>query len=193
MATIVIDPGHGGENAPGAVSEEDGTRESDINLSVAKVVCDKLRDLGHDCILTRRRDAAFENRCRRTLAAAHGADFFVSIHANSARTVGSGYEVYYRKGQPNTEVSRKFAHRLGAIYGRTTGLRARSPYDGVKTSSYAVLGGHLASTSAVLLEMAFLNNDEERKRMKTRKFRGLVAESIAEAIGKPSGKGQKRG
>lgn len=192
MATIVIDPGHGGENAPGAVSG-DGTRESDINLEVAKVVRDKLRGLGHECILTRQHDAGFDNRCRRALAVAYSADHFVSIHANSARTEGSGYEIYYRKGEPNTEVSCKFAHRLGAIYGRITGLTARSPSDGVKTSNYAVLGGHLPSTRAVLLEMAFMNNDKERKRMKTGKFRREVADSIAEAIGKPSRKGQKRG
>ena len=119
------------------------------------------------------------------------AAYFVSIHANAGG--GYGFEIFYPLGEPYTESSRQFAHSLGADYGRATGLKPRSPYDGVKDERQSmvrrlgVLHGHLPSTDAVLLELAFIDNAVELALMKTKEFKAEVAVSLADAVGKPIG------
>lgn len=80
--TIVLDPGHGGKDF-GAV--ENGAKEKEINLAVAK----KLRDLIEkhlkdvDVVMTRKTDVYLTLQERADIANdAHG-DLFMSIHVNS--------------------------------------------------------------------------------------------------------------
>ena len=54
LPTIVLDPGHGGEDG-GAVSPN-GLRESDLNLEISLRTGDLLRFLGFPVILTRETD-----------------------------------------------------------------------------------------------------------------------------------------
>jgi len=91
---IVIDAGHGGDD-PGAIGRT-GLKEKDLVLDIAKRVKGQLNDNGIDVLLTRDRDRfiALDKRCQ--IANENDADFFVSIHANSARLKGArGFEVYY--------------------------------------------------------------------------------------------------
>ena len=95
IRTIVIDPGHGGDD-PGAQGPE-GTLEKDVTLRVAGRLRTLLeRRLGLRVILTRA-DDAFVALDRRAAVANNGrADLFISLHANSAlRDVATGAEVYY--------------------------------------------------------------------------------------------------
>lgn len=80
--TLMIDPGHGGED-PGATGAK-GTKEKDIVLSVAK----KLESLvaeedGIRCFMTRRKDYFVPLGERVRLAQKAGANLLVSIHADA--------------------------------------------------------------------------------------------------------------
>ncbi len=91
---IVLDPGHGGDD-PGAVGRT-GLKEKDIVLDIAKRVKSKLSENGIECIMTRDRDKFIPLTRRAQIANENDVDFFVSIHANSARLKGArGFEVYY--------------------------------------------------------------------------------------------------
>ena len=79
---IVIDPGHGG-NDPGAVGKKK-TREKDVVLALAKELKKQLEATGQFNVkLTRTNDTYIRLSDRRKFARKHGADLFVSIHADS--------------------------------------------------------------------------------------------------------------
>lgn len=92
---IVVDAGHGGED-PGAVGPN-GTKEKDINLSIAhelKKVLDDDEDF--EVVLTRKDDSFIPLVERTNIANEHNADLFISIHCNANfNRSASGFEVYF--------------------------------------------------------------------------------------------------
>ena len=91
---IVIDPGHGGKD-PGAIGRS-ALREKDITLDIAKRLRRHLEDRGIDVYLTRSDDRFISLWRRADIANKRSADFFVSIHANTARSRRvKGFEVFY--------------------------------------------------------------------------------------------------
>ncbi len=92
---IVIDPGHGGRD-PGA-SGSNGTRESDIVLTMAKTLKKTLEQTGkYRVLLTRKDDTGVVLRDRITIARDNKADLFLSLHADSlvGKPEVSGASVY---------------------------------------------------------------------------------------------------
>ena len=91
---IVIDPGHGGEDA-GAVGRN-GTYEKNIVLSLAKQLRDDINQRkGFKAFLTRTGDYFVPLEKRVEIARDYGADFFISLHtdANFSKRV-RGASVY---------------------------------------------------------------------------------------------------
>jgi len=91
---VVIDPGHGGED-PGAVGQHK-TYEKKVVLEISKKVRDKLNALeGYHAFLTREGDYYVSFKKRLQIAREYGADLFLSIHADAARSrQASGTSVY---------------------------------------------------------------------------------------------------
>lgn len=82
VRTIVLDPGHGGRD-PGAIGPT-GVREKDVTLEVALRLGRRLSaHPGLRILLTRDDDVWVSKADRVAFANAHGADLFVSIHANA--------------------------------------------------------------------------------------------------------------
>jgi N-acetylmuramoyl-L-alanine amidase len=82
--TIVIDPGHGGED-PGAIGPM-GTQEKDVVLEIAKYLKQYIdQDSDMQAILTRDKDYYLELRTRTEKARAKQSDLFISIHADGFR------------------------------------------------------------------------------------------------------------
>lgn len=79
---IVLDPGHGGEDA-GAVGFS-GKLEKDVVLAYSKALQKELNTTkGIEAKLTRETDYSIPLRERNKIAHKHRADLFVSVHANS--------------------------------------------------------------------------------------------------------------
>lgn len=95
IRTIVIDPGHGGNEA-GAKGPA-GTLEKDVALSVARQLRAVLEGrLGVRVVLTRDGDQAVPIDERAAVANNNKADLFLSLHVNaSARAAVTGAEVFY--------------------------------------------------------------------------------------------------
>jgi N-acetylmuramoyl-L-alanine amidase len=109
IRTIVIDPGHGGEEV--GARGPGGTLEKDVVLAIARLLRDQLVNaLGVRVFLTRNQDAEVELDARTAIANNYKADLFVSIHANAVRARGAkGSEVYFLSYQASDEESRRVA------------------------------------------------------------------------------------
>lgn len=77
---VVLDPGHGGIDT-GAIGRN-GSKEKHVVLAIAKNVRSILRSQGIDCRLTRSGDTFIPLYDRVEIAHKHGADLFMSIHAD---------------------------------------------------------------------------------------------------------------
>jgi N-acetylmuramoyl-L-alanine amidase len=94
VETVVIDPGHGGED-PGAIGQG-GVREKEITLRLGLRLRPRLEARGFRVVLTRDRDRTLSLEERTAIAAGSGGDLFVSLHANAApRRSAHGVETYY--------------------------------------------------------------------------------------------------
>jgi N-acetylmuramoyl-L-alanine amidase len=101
IKTIVIDPGHGGED-PGT-SGQSGTREKNITLDIAKRLQQRLSHYDeYQILLTRTEDETLSLESRIEFANSHKADLYVSIHVNNIPNKPySIIETYYFG--PNTD------------------------------------------------------------------------------------------
>ena len=94
LKRIVIDPGHGGKD-PGGIGVKN-IYEKNVVLDVSRRLKKVLLKEGIDVILTRDTDIFYSLMQRSVIANQAEADFFVSVHANIARTSSvHGFEVFY--------------------------------------------------------------------------------------------------
>ncbi|MDH3561279.1 MAG: N-acetylmuramoyl-L-alanine amidase, partial [Gammaproteobacteria bacterium] len=107
---IAIDAGHGGDD-PGAIGHG-GTREKDVVLSIANQLAALVeQEPGMRPVLIRQGDYYIGLRKRINIARKHGADLFVSIHADGfrdRRVKGSSVYVLSRRGA-SSEMARWLA------------------------------------------------------------------------------------
>jgi N-acetylmuramoyl-L-alanine amidase len=115
IRTVVIDPGHGGEET-GAKGPA-GTLEKDVALQIARRVKALLvNNLGLQVFMTRERDEYVDLDTRTAIANNYKADVFISIHANASRArSAAGTEVYFLSYQASDEESRRLAQSEGAV------------------------------------------------------------------------------
>jgi len=141
IRTIVLDPGHGGKD-PGAVGRYYKLREKDVNLDIAKRLKKLLSDSGIRVYLTREKDVFIPLAKRAEFANKKGADFFISIHANSSRSTRlRGFEIYYLSERTNDSVRAKKA--------------AGNPAFELDSSS---VGGYDKTTKAIACDLKFTEN-----------------------------------
>ena len=112
---VAVDAGHGGED-PGAVTRS-GIREKDVVLAIARALGRRIdRTPGMKAVLIRSGDYYVGLRRRTEIARRHGADLFVSIHADSFRSPrvsGSSVYVLSRRGA-SSEAARWLAQQENA-------------------------------------------------------------------------------
>ena len=83
VRTIVIDPGHGGDD--GGVTGRGGVLEKDVVLQIAQRLKSTIESrYGLRVLLTRSRDQAVEADRRTAMANNNKADLYVSLHANAS-------------------------------------------------------------------------------------------------------------
>jgi len=113
--TIVIDPGHGGKDT-GAVGPR-GLREKDIVLDIGLRLRRLLTDrLGARVVMTRSDDTFVPLEERTGIAKRAQADFFISVHLNSAHQArATGLETYYLSREPSDGDARASAARENLV------------------------------------------------------------------------------
>ena len=187
--SIFLDPGHGGSD-PGAVSG--GVREKDLTLSVYNKVSSKLASLGYTVLTSRNVDKDVDLVDRADQANKANADMLLSIHFNAGgRGVARGIETYYYQSQADRvpkinkenhnnaerlERSRKLANKVQQNLLYQTGANDR----GVKRASFTVL--RETSIPSILVELGFIDNPEERNKIKTNEYQERLANGIVDGI-----------
>ncbi len=117
--TIVIDPGHGGEEK-GAIGVNE-ILEKEVVLNISKYLDELLRErLRAKTVLTRTTDVTLPLADRTKIANDNKADLFISVHANASeyKTL-KGIETYYLDNT-NDKSSLKLAKRENATIGKET-------------------------------------------------------------------------
>ncbi len=169
---IFIDPGHGGSN-PGAIAQS-GLEEATVNLDVSLRLGSILVQRGYEVNYSRTTNVDVSLSERARLANIWGANYFVSIHCNSAtNTSYNGTESFYYKAGT---VAQSFAETVNTALVRQIELVDL----GVKERNLAVL--RLTVMPATLVELAFLSNPREAALLATDSFRQNCAIGIANGI-----------
>ena len=140
---VVIDSGHGG-NDPGAIGKN-GLKEKDVNLDIAKRLSSLLRAEGVATVLTRSTDKFVPLSTRVSMANHSGADLFISLHSNAARSRSlSGFEVYYVA--PSVSDSKR-----AALTARSTALNLKD----------AVFSSGTGDLKVIVWDMIYANSRAE--------------------------------
>jgi N-acetylmuramoyl-L-alanine amidase len=193
MATIVIDPGHGGtatirndstwNNAVGP----NGTLEKTLTLDIGLRLVARLSALGHRAIATRTTDVNLRLRDRAGVARTAKADVFLSIHFNgSHRHDAQGTETLVETN--HTVRSARLSLAVQDALLPVTGLRDRNKaFDAatrIKPQGLGVLklGAHFPETAACLVEISFLDRADEEARLQEAAYRGAIADALASGI-----------
>jgi len=196
---VVLDPGHGGED-DGAIGH-DGLMEKNVALELANTLARQLEAAGIEARLTRDGDTFIPLWDRAKIANAEGADLFISLHLNAARTrQAKGSEVYFlsmgagkhsAEQDPDSVVadilndmsqkaflqdSERLAVAIQAQLNQLGGIKQR----GVKQAPFVVLRG--AAMPAVLVETAFISNPREEAKLNDPLFRQRVAQAITRGV-----------
>lgn len=112
---VMIDPGHGGKD-PGAIGHK-GTYEKDVTLDVSRRIAENLA--GHGTViakLTRSTDIFLPLKERVAIAREAKADFFISIHADSAPTQDArGLSAYSLSEKGTDKFARELAKRENSV------------------------------------------------------------------------------
>jgi len=178
---ISIDPGHGGSD-PGAVGLG-GTHESDVTLPIAMQLKTLLEQNGSIVFISRsddrdvyapNADDADELQARADVANSNKTDIFICIHADSFRdhSVGGTSTFYY----PKTNYDGLLASSVQVTLLAQTGLENR----GVNRANFYVLKHTVMP--AILVEVAFISNPAEEKKLNDADFQAKIAAGIAQGV-----------
>ena len=181
---VVIDAGHGGRDG-GAISKN-GTRESDINLKIAKYLVQELTARGVCVTMTRTDENSLESpfarnrkqsdmKAREDIINKVQPNLMVSIHLNNFTSDRSvrGLQCFYAKG---SEVSKVYAETIQAEFNQNIQYNNRR----AMTGDYFIL--ECTAYPSVLVECGFLSNTQEELMLKTAEYQKILAHYIATAI-----------
>lgn len=188
--TIILDPGHGGED-PGAVSDYSGIKEKDINLKIALKIKELLEKENFKVLMTREEDKLeyepgtsniIQKRKqdlirRKKMMDEAGADAVVSIHLNKfPQTQYYGAQTFY---PPNSPESQKLAESIqSSLREKVDPENKRQAL--VKKERIIILRD--LKTPTAIVECGFLSNKEEEKKLATDEYQYKIAQAIKGGI-----------
>ncbi len=176
---VCIDAGHGGDDV-GAILDK--RYEKDDTFEIAKLVKKYLKKQNVKVIMTRKKDksVSLEERCK--IANNKKADFFVSIHRNSAKT-GNGIEIWCNsnKREEDTNLANTILEKLqnteiqknrGVKYGTING----------ENSDYYVLKN--TNMTSCLIELGFITDERDNQLLDSHKkeYAKAIADGVIQTI-----------
>lgn len=170
---VVIDPGHGGKDK--GSTGVDGNYEKDFTLTLGKKVRERLEAETDIKVLMTRDDDSFisqDSRDRPKLANEQDADIFISLHQDSFEDPAvTGTESFYYDDE-----SELLAEIIQENVTEATGFRDR----GFGKKDLFVCRD--TDMPAVLIEVGYLTNPRDQKKMQTDSFQDKIADSIVDGI-----------
>ncbi|MES2461607.1 MAG: N-acetylmuramoyl-L-alanine amidase [Armatimonadota bacterium] len=180
---VVIDPGHGGSD--GGARGTDGSYEKNVTLAISTKLAATLRDMGANVIMTRGNDAFIPVNDRPKIANRAGADFFLSIHADSGsrnRTVNGSTIYYHMQVGSCKALAQSIVDQLADMGGiRTKGTHSDGmQWGGRFVNGYGVLRG--AQMVSVLCETGYMSNPGDVNKLNDPVMQKKIADSIANGL-----------
>lgn len=182
---IIVDAGHGGIDSG---ANRTGIFEKNINLAVSLQLKEALHQYGAKTVLSRQTDIELSPECdnekirgryhrdlaaRVELAEESDANLFISIHANAvANARRHGAEVFF---SAKSKESKALANYIQAELCKVT----QTNYTAA-AADYFVLRRN--TIPAVLIEVGYITNLNERELLKTPEYQAKIAEAIARGI-----------
>lgn len=182
LPVIIIDAGHGGRD--GGAAADDGTLEKDLNLAVAKELCDLFEGAGYDTVMTRTEDVALGDessshkklgdlKARVELAKQYKNAIFISVHMNKFPVPKySGLCVYFAKKTEGSAALAEDVRMAVATYLQKENSRQ------IKGAGSEIYVLDNAPCTAILVECGFLSNPSELALLKTEEYRKKVAACV---------------
>lgn len=184
--TVVIDPGHGGEDG-GAVSP-DGVEESRLNLAVSLRLNDLLRLAGQRTVMTRTEDVTICDEGLATIRQRKASDLknrvalvngtenavLLSIHQNSlpSSPVTHGAQVFWNRQEGGEALAKTVQDSLNTAVNVGNEKHAKQ----IPPTIYLMKN---VTAPGVIVECGFLSNAEETGRLQEPPYQLKLAAAIA--------------
>ncbi|MTI69233.1 MAG: AMIN domain-containing protein [Firmicutes bacterium] len=191
--TIIIDPGHGGDNTisynghigdSGAISPYTKVMEKDLVLKVSLKLREILINRGYNVVMTRDKDVYIDLYKRAEIANEADASAFISLHFNSEKnnTSATGILSLYCPSF-ESEVKTEDQYPFAKVMQDTLVNKLNRKNKGIfKSPGYVVL--RETKMPSVLLELGFLSNKEDEKLARTEDYQNKAVEAIADGLDK---------
>lgn len=182
---IAIDAGHGQKSYASLRRRFSGACannlvEDVIALDIANRFAHHLRAKGFNTFLTRPNDTFVSLKDRVTIAKKEECDMFISIHCNCASASASGIEAFIAAGDKKSEaLANKFVDKLSKLGFKNRGVK---PDNKSQHSKLYVLQNLYKKMPAVLLEVGFLSNELDAKKLSDANVREMIAMSCSQVI-----------
>jgi len=211
IRTIVIDPGHGGDDE--GVKGPAGTKEKDLTLTLARRVKAAIESrLGIRVLLTREDDHRVPIDDRTAMANNNKSDLFISLHANASfRPALAGGSIYSAAFEPGAaQAARALApERVPAIGGGSreiefvpwefaqtahleesdalaklleAQLHGRVPLASRPVDSAPLRVLESANMPAILIEIGYLTNPDQERQLASAEFQNPFVQGVLDAI-----------
>ena len=181
LRTVVIDAGHGGIDA-GVLGISTKTKESEINLYIAKYLRGYFADAGFNAVLTRTTQGGLygtttkgfkmrDMKKRKEIIEKNNADMVISIHQNFCPIPSRrGATVFFDKG---SESGKAFAESI---------QNSLNKMDECVTKNSPLVGDYYmlkcTSNPSALVECGFLSNAQDEALLVTAEYQKAIAYAI---------------
>lgn len=192
LPTVIIDPGHGGQD-DGA--HRSGLREKDLTLDVALRLEALLQRFQFPTVLTRRDDSYVSLQDRAAIANRFDPSLFVSIHFNETRSAGAaGPETFYADEKLPPEIAWTWlgffkrpespkldnGETLAGFIQASLIMKFNAGNRGIKSKKLFVVRN--VRSPAVLVEGGFISNPMEAQMLTNADYRDRLVSAIAEGV-----------
>ena len=191
---VVIDPAHGGQES--GVKVTDKTEEKDVTLAIALALQKELAKEGlYEVALTRDSDKTVSCEDRRTYISKIKPDVLLSLHINAGFGKNAeGFEIYYpvfsnmpdpkKQAKDGTkDTKNKYLNdsvRFAQIIQKNLDIIFPRKGRGLREADTPLLEG--MSVPAVVVEIGFATNQEERKKLLSASSQSEIAKALARSI-----------
>ena len=159
--------------------------EYKLNLKVAKKLKKELESRGYKVIMTRtKNNVNLSNVERAEIANKAKADVFIRIHANSSDSSSVSGALTCAPGGDNPYLSRKVRKKSQKLsktvlshFCKATGAKNR----GVMYTN-SMTGINWCKVPVTIMEMGFMSNASEDRRMQTKKYQAKMVKGMADGI-----------
>lgn len=182
--TVVVDAGHGGIDG-GVTGKDTGVKESDINLSISRLLKGELEELGFQVTLTRKTEnglygttaKGFKKRDmqkRKEVIQEAKPALVISVHQNyfSSRAYRGGQVFYDGASEGGKAFAAAVQTKLNALY-EGAGAKTRTE----KSGDYFML--KCCESPSIIVECGFLSNAQDEALLISEGWQKRLAQSIA--------------